>query len=92
MRLRLTELAPEWLADGPGRQQMGVRFLCPCCQKALELWFETPVDRGQPVTSTKGRFLYQREGASFEDLSLYPPVRHGAELLLVYEGEVACVE
>lgn len=89
MRIPLQDLAPEWLASGPGRERMGLALLCPHCGGTrLEAWFDNSADGGPSVTSTSGRLLYQREGQDFGSLSVWPPLRHGDALLFVYEGEV----
>ena len=90
MRVRLADLRPEWLHDGPGRQRMGVAFDCAEHSNCrVEAWFDTPYDSGQPITGTGGRVLHEVEGEDFETLCLYPPVRHGNCFVHVYEGEVA---
>lgn len=90
MRVRLTELRPEWLADGTGRERMGLAFDCcdhPDCR--LQAWFEQPGDKGDAVTTSAGRVLHKRYGETFENLTLFPPVEHGDCAIHFWRGEIS---
>lgn len=87
MQVPLRDLMPHWLDRGP-RAGMGVRFQCPCQHDhELHAWFLNPADQGDP-DAPAGQPLFQYDGATFEDLSLYPPIQCGDCLIVVYEGKV----
>jgi hypothetical protein len=77
-QVRLTELAPRWLGM-EGRHGMGISFTCPHChgkaglQQRLAIGFHNPLD-GKPPYSFPGFLLWQREGETFDDLSISPSV------------------
>ncbi len=83
--MKLTELAPHWMATQDGRDGMGVSFVCPHCgTQRLAVWFANPVDGGAPAPDDHPHFddhhhptpalRWRREGETFETLSLTPSV------------------
>lgn len=71
--MKLTELKPRWVIDAEGRHGMGLSLLCPLCQsERLVVWFKNPLDGGPPIQSKD--YLWDREGETFETLSLKPSV------------------
>ncbi len=72
--MRLTDLAPRW-ASQTGRHGQGVNFLCPCgCERFIGVAFTKPLDGGAPLPSGA---LWEREGETFETLTVSPSIRHG---------------
>jgi hypothetical protein len=74
--MKLTELDPGWIVEKPGRQGMGVSFMCPCCRDIhLAVWFANPIDGGPPAHSDidpKPRWV--RTGETFETLTVTPSI------------------
>lgn len=104
--MRLTDLNPSWVVDAvlvlggtartyEGRHGMVVSFECPCClgthrATRLAVWFANPID-GEPATDD-ATTLWQREGESFETLTLSPSVdasEHGHWHGFIREGAIA---
>lgn len=92
MRYRLIDLNPRWLDLGH-RKRMGIEFLCPCENShALNVWFQNPIDGLEAGTLDETRqMLYQREGTTFEDLTVYPPIMHDDCMLVLYGGQINMV-
>lgn len=88
-RKSLEALSPEWIHDGE-TERAGVSFDCPAhgppCR--LAAYFSIPGGGGASVTETNGRPLHQREGDLFDELSFFPPLRHGEWLVFCFEGGV----
>lgn len=82
--MRLVDLDPRWCCDADiviggvnqhheGRTGMAITFDCPHCRtERLAVWFANPVD-GLPPTDD-ATHLWQRSGATFEDLTLTPSI------------------
>lgn len=79
MPLRLTELDPRWCSEQPSvtgapqRRGMGLSFLCPVHRDhRLAVAFANPIDGGRVMSGH--RYLWQRQGETFETLTLGPSV------------------
>jgi hypothetical protein len=83
--VRLTDLDPRFLGSGgegvtingqpaPERTGVGVDLDCPCgCGRRLFVAFRNPLDGGPPIHPAASQ--WQREGDSFEALTLSPSIR-----------------
>lgn len=77
MNKSLVDLDPHWLFQGDGRRGQGVTFLCPCCvgtdrERRVGVAFKNPLDGGTPLVDFGP--LWQREGETFETLTLSPSI------------------
>lgn len=82
---KLTDLDPRWVNSGgagitdtdgnpvPVRRGIGLTFACPCgCGVRAFVGLRQPLDGGPPTQEE--RALWDREGDTFETLSLRPSV------------------
>lgn len=76
--MRLTDLYPCWAASCLDRWGMGLAFDCPTCHAdklcRLVVWFDNPLDEGEPITKCPGVSVAFRRGETFDALSLTPEV------------------
>ena len=72
--MKLTELEPKWCVDvNEGRHGMGLSFLCPVHRNhKLVVMFANPIDGG--AASKSDKYLWHREGDTFETLTLGPSI------------------
>jgi hypothetical protein len=75
--MRLIDLDPRWCSEnrltGEQRTGMGMSFLCPVHRDhRLAVAFANPIDGGSVMTGH--RYLWQREGETFETITLGPSV------------------
>lgn len=71
--MKLAELEPRWMLSHDGREGIGVSFLCPRCRTSrIYVAFGNPIDGGPPVDAVTR--WWNREGATFETLSLSPSI------------------
>jgi len=80
MSKRLSDLNPSWISSN-GRVGMGIAFDCPCCVDAgrpfrqrIPVFFAQPVDGGAPDAVHAPDRLWERQGDTFETLTLSPSV------------------
>ncbi len=76
--MKLTELDPRWFSED-GRHGQGFTFTCPLCRNMrLGVPFANPVDGGAVLPpdkrGSKGGFLWQRSGDTFDVMTLSPSV------------------
>lgn len=84
--MRLSDLSPRFVgaggegvyrADGspaPERAGVGIMLSCPCgCASDLYVPFDKPLDGGPPLDSDS-RHVWQRQGETFENLTLSPSI------------------
>ena len=78
--MKLTDLRPKWIT-ARGRDGVGVSFDCPCSacarsadkdRQTIAVFFDRPLDGGPALADLK---TWQREGDTFEALTLRPSIR-----------------
>ena len=77
----LTDLSPKWIPGPNGRRGMGILFECPHCVDAklrvrqqIPVFFAVPLDGGSPDEGHAPDRLWERDGDTFETLTLRPSV------------------
>lgn len=79
----------EWI-DFDDRRDVGAFIRCPNCRAAGSVWFQNPIDGGNPARS--GGPQWSRTGGTFETMSLSPSIMmHGHYHGWVHDGEL-CVD
>lgn len=73
--MRLVDLEPQWV-DRPwdNRWKIGISFKCSHCEERCLIYFRNPLDGGQSK-GPEGHPRWERQGDSFENLSLVPSVK-----------------
>lgn len=73
--MKLTELEPRWAGE-EGHPRQAVSFRCPHCEERIVVPFANPIG-GVPRMRGE-RTYWQREGETFEALTLTPSVHYGS--------------
>jgi hypothetical protein len=79
--MRLTDLNPRWIGFKDATLHYGVSFDCPTDRnRRLVVHFQPPIDpegwlqRGVAIPTDREQFVWNRQGDTFETLTLSPSV------------------